>query len=154
MTTRCARALTASFFLVGLALTPALAADDPVELVQAQSEIPEELLLDVGIQLFDPGLPNDEYERYMLEEEGIYADVRKAEARYMPLRLKQALETSGFWGAVRVVPSSHVVDVRVAGAIHKSNGKKLELDIRAVDAMGMEWLSRRYKGAGRFDTGS
>lgn len=145
MTTRWTRAFTASFLGLGLALNPALASDEPVELVQAESEVPEASLLDVGIQLFDPGLPEDEYERYMLEEKGVYADVRKAEARYMPLRLKQALEMSGFWGAVRVVPSSHVVDIRVAGAIHKSNGKKLELDIRAVDAKGKQWLSRRYK---------
>lgn len=129
---------------LGLLAAPAFA-DKPVELVQAQTEVPEELLLDVGIQLFDPGLPEDEYERYMLEENGVFADVRKSEARYLPLRLKQTLETSGFWGAVRLVPSSHVVDLRVGGLIRKSNGKNLEVDIVAVDATGKEWLDRRYK---------
>jgi hypothetical protein len=134
-----------SWVVSSLAAASAFADDDPVELLQAQSEIPEESLLDVGIQLFDPGLPDDEYERYILEEQGIFADVRKAESRYIPLRLKQTLETSGFWGAVRLVPSSHVIDLRVAGAIRKSNGKHLEVDIRAVDATGREWLSRRYE---------
>ena len=139
------RVLTTSILVFGLIATSALAEDKPVELVQAQTEVPEELLLDVGIQLFDPGLPDDEYERYMLEERGVFADVRKSEARFLPLRLKQALETSGFWGAVRLVPSSHVVDVRIGGAIWKSNGKKLELDIKVVDATGKEWLDKRYK---------
>lgn len=143
--TNVSRWVLPSMLVLGLAVSPASANDDPVELVQAQTEVPEELLLDVGIQLFDPGLPDDEYERYMLEENGVYADVRNSEARYMPLRLKQALETSGFWGAVRVVPSSHVVDVRVGGAIWKSNGKKLEVDIKAVDARGKEWIDKRYK---------
>lgn len=150
MTKIWARAATSSILtpwlvLLSFTVAPAWGDDDPVELLQAQFEIPEESLLDVGIQLFDPGLPDDEYERYILEEKGVYADVRKAEARFMPLRLKQTLERSGFWGAVRIVPSSHVIDLRVAGAIRESNGKKLELEIRAVDATGKEWLSRRYK---------
>ncbi len=140
-----ARVVTASILVLGLIATSALAEDKPVELVQAQTEVPEELLLDVGIQLFDPGLPDDEYERYLLEEKGVFADVRKSEARYFPLRLKQALETSGFWGAVRLVPYSHVVDVRIGGLIWKSNGKKLEVFIKVVDATGKEWLDKGYK---------
>ena len=144
------RGLEATLLLgiLGLTLaTPSWALDDkPVELVQAQSEVPEELLLDVGIQLFDPGLPDDEYERYMLEEKGIYADVRNSEARYFPMRLKQTLEMSGYWGAVRIVPASHVVDLRIGGTIHKSNGKDLEIDLIVVDARGKKWLDRRYKG--------
>lgn len=145
MTTTWTRALVSSILVLGLLVVSASADDDPVELVQARSEIPEELLLDVGIQRFDPGLPDDEYERYKLEENGVFADVRKSEARYMPLRVKQTLQTSGFWGAVRLVPDSHVVDVRIAGAIRKSNGKRLELDIRVVDARGEEWFERTYK---------
>ena len=92
-----------------------------------------------------PGLPDDEYERYMLEEKGVFADVRKSEARYLPLKLKEALETSGYWGAVRLVPASHVIDLRVGGLSWKSNGKKLEVDIKAIDARGKEWLDKRYK---------
>ena len=144
-TTSWARVVTTSILVLGLIATSALAEDNPVELVQAQTEVPEELLLDVGIQIFDPGLPDDEYERYLLEERGVFADVRKSEARYFPLRLKQALEASGFWGAVRLVPSSHVVDVRIGGAIWKSNGKKLEVGIKVVDATGKEWLDKGYK---------
>ena len=144
-TTSWARGVTTSILVLGLIATSALAEDKPVELVQAQTEVPEELLLDVGIQLFDPGLSDDEYERYMDEEKGVFADVRKSEARYFPLRLKQALETSGFWGAVRLVPYSHVVDVRIGGLIWKSNGKKLEVFIKVVDARGKEWLDKRYQ---------
>lgn len=133
--------------LAGLVLGTGIAlADDPVRLLQAQVEIPEEDLLDVGIQIFDPGLPDDEYERYMLEDEGIFTDVRKAEARYFPMQLKQTLQTTGFWGAVRLVPSSHVTDLRVAGRIRESTGKQLQLDIIVVDGQGKTWLDETYKG--------
>ena len=134
--------------ILGLALaTPSWALDHkPIKLVQAQAEVPEEMLLDVGIQLFDPGLPDDEYERYTLEDKGIFADVRNSEARYLPMRLKQTLEMSGYWGAVRIVPAVHLVDLRIGGAIYKSNGRDLEIDLIAVDARGKKWLDKRYKG--------
>ena len=50
---------------------------EPVEVVQAQVEIPETQLLDVGIQTFEPGLNKDEIE---LVKEGVFPAVRKAEA--------------------------------------------------------------------------
>lgn len=121
-----------------------LAADDAVDLVQAQREIPEDLLLDVGILVFDPGLPEDEYERFTMEEKGIFADVRKSEARYIPMRIKRTLESSGYWGAVRIVPESNVVDLDVQGTILESNGKKLVIEIVATDATGRRWMKKKY----------
>ena len=141
------RSLPARLVLVAVVLSASSAlAEDSVELIQAQTEISEASLLDVGLQIFDPGLPTDEYERYMMEEQGVFADIRKSEARYIPLQIKRTLETSGFWGAVRLVPKSYVVDVRIAGAIRKSTGKDLEIDLLVVDARGKKWLDKRYKG--------
>ncbi|MEC7842496.1 MAG: hypothetical protein VX911_06405, partial [Candidatus Latescibacterota bacterium] len=48
--------------------------------VQAREEIPEELLLDVGIEVFDPGLSQDQRAD---EGKGVFSELRKAEARYM-----------------------------------------------------------------------
>jgi hypothetical protein len=135
----------AALALVSVATPAAWALDDYEEIIQAQNEVAEESLLDVGIMLFDTGLPEDEYELFELEEKGIFADVRKSEARYLPIRLKQALESSGFWGAVRLVPDANIVDLTLAGTILESNGKKLEVQIMAFDSSGKRWIRKKYK---------
>jgi len=119
--------------------------DEPIELVQARTEIPEAELLDVGIQVFDPGLPAEESALYELEQKGTFADIRKSEARYIPFRLMQTLQSTGYWGAVRLVPAANRVDLMITGTILSSNGKELELEIQAVDAAGTRWLRERYK---------
>ena len=68
------------------------------------SAVTEEQLLDVAVVVFDPGL--DDYD----EDEQVYPEVRKAEARFMPLQLSQAMQDSGAWGAVRVVPDDGEVN--------------------------------------------
>ena len=74
----------------------------------ASAEVPEELLLDVNIVVFDPNI--EEYD----EDERIYPEVRKAEARFMPRLLSEAMQQSGAWGAVRVVPdASQITDLIV-----------------------------------------
>ena len=112
------------------------------ELVRTSSEPVEELLLDVGIRIFDPGLPPGDENG--LESEGVYADVRKAEARFLPVRLMDTLQSTGFWGAVRVVPR-HVgqVDLAIDGRILESSGAVLEIEVRARDARGKIWLKPR-----------
>jgi hypothetical protein len=134
-------------FLVSLQISTlgARADDEWVDAIQADQEIPESQLLDLGIHIFDTGIPDDELERYLLEEKGVFEDVRRAEARYFPMLLKRTLESTGYWGAVRLVPEANSVDVTVAGAIVTSNGKKLELAIEATDATGKRWLERRYE---------
>ncbi|GAB3274953.1 hypothetical protein [Parahaliea aestuarii] len=101
--------------------------------------LPETLLLDVGIAIFDPGL--DTYE----EDEQVYPEVRKAEARYMPRLLSEAMQNSGAWGAVRVVPgAAQITDLRVEGKILKSDGEELQLHIVARDSRNREWLDKVY----------
>ena len=39
-----------------------------------------------------------------LNERFIFPEIRRAEARYMPYHLKSTLETTGYWGAVSVLP--------------------------------------------------
>jgi hypothetical protein len=117
---------------------------DPVEAVQAQTEVPDEQLLDVTIVVFDPGLAGrDELE---LNEKGIFPDVRKSEARFIPVHLMRTLQATGHWGAVRVMPSGAASDLTLFGEIERSNGRDLELKIRVLDATGDEWLERSYRG--------
>ncbi|MDP4916700.1 MAG: hypothetical protein NWR12_03165, partial [Haliea sp.] len=100
---------------------------------------PENALLDVGILVFDPGL--EDYD----EEQQIYPEVRKAEARFMPRLLAEAMQNSAAWGAVRVIPSDRqAVDLLVRGRIVSSDGETLELHIVAHDARGAQWLDKSY----------
>lgn len=108
----------------------------------AQQEVPENQLLDVAVQVFDPGLPATDKE---IEEAGLFPEVRRSEARYIPYQLKETLQTTGYWGAVRVVPDARSVsDLQITGRIVDSNGEALKLEVRAVDASGRVWLDKEY----------
>jgi hypothetical protein len=122
--------------------------------VQAQQQIPDDQLLDVAIREFDPGIPAKLDDEEELAKQRIYPDVRRAESRILPSKLRATLEATGQWGPVRVVPASvQFVDVLVTGRIIASLGTELELEISAVDSMGRTWLDRkRYQSAA--DTGS
>lgn len=109
------------------------------DLQTPSTAVPEALLLDVAVVVFDPGL--DAYE----EDQQIYPEVRKAEARFMPRLLAAAMQNSGAWGAVRVVPNSdQITDLRVTGTILNSDGEELQLQIKARDSRGHLWLDRDY----------
>ena len=114
----------------------------------AKTEIPEAQLLDVGIRVFDSGIPKDiENNPAELEKRRLYPDVRKTEARFLANGVRDSLAGSGQWGAVRVIPESvQFVDVLVTGSIVESNGARLKLDIAVHDSMGRKWLSKRYEG--------
>jgi len=113
--------------------------------VQTLEEIPEELLLDVAIQIFDPGLPPG-LEDWEIRSEDLFPDVRRAEARYIPVKLMQVLQATGQWGAVRVVPTgSGTADLRLAGRIEESTGSTLVVRIHVQDSSGRFWYSERYK---------
>jgi hypothetical protein len=119
-----------------------------VEARQAAVHIPEAELLDVGIRVFDPGIPkNIEGDEEALAKKRIYPDLRKAEARYIPTLLRETLEETAQWGAVRVIPNSaDFIDVIVTGKLIDSNGGFLSVDISASDAAGRVWIKdKRYQ---------
>jgi hypothetical protein len=108
--------------------------------MQGDSSIPEQQLLDVGIELFNPGLDN-------IEEDDLtaYPEVRLAEARYIPYQLMETMQASANWGAVRIVPkNTSSVDVVVAGDILHSDGESMSLFIKVSDATGLKWFERHY----------
>lgn len=136
-------ALLAGALFSGCESTPSRqTSEGPVPIMSAQAEIPEHLLLDVGIEVFDPGeLPEAE-----VEELGIPAEVRDAEARFIPIHLKNTMQKTGQWGAVRVVPAgTEGTEVLVRGRIEQSDGEILEVRIDAYDATGRRWFSKFYK---------
>jgi hypothetical protein len=130
-------------------LVPARKEDDDkrkrVEARQAKGEVPEARLLDVGIELFAPGA--DEGDREKLAKVGLTPELRRSEARFIAFHLKKTLESTGYWGTVRVLPGpGEGIDLTVTGRIRESNGKRLALFVEARDATGKKWLERRYQG--------
>lgn len=117
--------------------------DPPVILSKVSEELPEAQLMDVWIELFDPGvLPTKEKDALGLSQE-----IREAEARYIPVHLRGVIEKTGYWGAVRVVPfDTEGAEVLLRGLIVSSDGSELELKVSAEDASGRIWFRKTYKG--------
>ncbi len=110
---------------------------------KAVAEVPEDELLDVGIRLFDPNIPEDEAEQ---EKKRVFPDVRQAESRYIPTLIRDTLEDTGYWGQARVLPADGTgMDVYVDGKILESDGRGIKLDITVSDATGREWFSKVYE---------
>lgn len=103
---------------------------------------PEQRMLDIGLAIFSPGIPLNEASHSML---GIFPEIRKAEAQFMPVLLRQVLLTANAWGVVRVLPDEQIIsELLVTGKIRQSNGSRLELAIKAMDATGRQWLDKTY----------
>ena len=103
----------------------------------------EELLLDVGISVFDPNVPESFDEQ---NELNIQPEIRRAESNYMAYIAKNLLQSTGNWGAVRVVPRlSYAVDVTVSATILHSDGERLNLRVVASDARGQVWFDNDYE---------
>ena len=108
----------------------------------AEREIPASQLLNVNITVFDPNVPEDLETR---EAQNIYTGVRESEARYMPYNLRQTLQDTGHWGAVRVVPEAiESSELLVTGKVLHSDGRLVKLQIKAKDATGRVWLDKIY----------
>lgn len=75
----------------------------------------------------------------------IYAPVREAEASYLPVLLRNKLNDSGHWGAVRVSPLPNPsAEVQVTASILKSTALELELHVNVKDSRGIDWLDKTY----------
>lgn len=124
-----------------------LAHSVPLTLVQAPYA--ESELLDVGVVVFDSGVPEGELDREVIEElmqDGTFIQIRRAEGIMLAQRLSETLSVSGHWGGVWVAPDeSTAVDLNVHAEILQSDGNVLELRVTAVDATGEEWLDKDYR---------
>lgn len=108
----------------------------------AKTQPPIDLYMDIGIMPLEPGIPEGEE---ALENSLIIPDVRRAEARYIAYQLKDTLELTGNWGAVRVIPQfTEAVDILITGKILDSNGEELKLQVTVADSTGQVWLSRTF----------
>ena len=97
--------------------------------------------LDVIIPVFDPGLPAEED----YAEEGIWPELRRAEASHFALMLKDELEKTNKFGAVRVTPNKHATgDIYIMGVIDESDGESVEISLELYDISGERWFSKSF----------
>jgi hypothetical protein len=114
----------------------------PTTIMKAQEEIFEEQLLDVGILVFE----SEKMTQEQAQKKHTSQEIRKAEQHFMPYHLKNTLQQSSYWGAVRVLPDeTESIDVLVKGKILESNGEHLILQIDVMDATRKKWFSKKYK---------
>lgn len=109
---------------------------------QASEPIPEDQLLDVGVVVFDPNIPED-YDDII--EANITPEVRRAEANWIANYIKDYLQATGNWGAVRAIPEpSLAVDLLIRGRILHSNGERQVLEINVTDSRGVVWIDEVF----------
>ncbi len=98
--------------------------------------------IDVVIPVFATGIPEDS-DKY--EEEGIWPELRRAEANRFALKLKAAIEKTEAFGAVRVTPDKTATgELYILGAIKISNGEEVKINLQVVDISGKLWLDKSF----------
>ena len=129
-----------------------------VPLQKNTAAIPETQLLDVGVAVFDSGVPEGEVDKDVLEhliKEGTFVQIRRSEALYMAVLLRDTLQKTDNWGSVWVTPKpSSAADLSVNGKILHSDGDYLQVHVKAVDATGHIWIDKSYEmqtAAGAFN---
>jgi hypothetical protein len=117
--------------------------DESVALDRAADDLPEDRLLNVWIEVFEEG-PTPTKEEMA---RGITPEIRKAEARFIPVHLKKTLQQTALWGAVRVLPLGEhpSAELLVRGSVLASDGEQLKLHVTALDSTGRQWLDKEYR---------
>lgn len=99
--------------------------------------------LDVIIPIFDPGL-SESAENY--KKKGIWPELRRAEANRFAYKLKQALDNSHAFGAVRVTPDKTASgDLYILGEIEASDGQEVKFELNVIDISGKEWFRDSFE---------
>lgn len=97
--------------------------------------------LDVAIPVFDPGIPNDPRK---WEAQGIWPELRRAEAVWYAKKLAEALDKTGIFNSVLVVPDTAVsADLYVMGTLKESNGEDLEIELKLFATTGKELMRKK-----------
>jgi len=113
-----------------------------VNLAQTVQAPPESALIEIGVQVF--GTAQKKEGEYKIGD-WVFDEIIQKETQFLPHLLKNTLVASNQWGAIRVIPERDPsLDLIVEGQIIQSDGETLELQIRAIDSSGREWLNRTY----------
>ena len=142
--------LLAAAALSGCLGSPAPDEEGEAALAGPVERIPEDLLLDVGIAVFDaPGRdPGADADESVFRND----EVLRAERNYVAYVIGEHLQAAQTWGAVRVIPRPRAaIDVTVTGAITHSDGESLVFRAKATDARGVVWFDNEYRAVAESD---
>lgn len=144
---RLALLLVASSVLLACSSSEIVVAHNVPLATVGNDAVAEDELLDVGIVLFDSGVPEGEVDKEVLEElirEGTFVHIRRSESVYMSVLLRNTLQKTGNWGSVWIAPKeTTAADVSVAAKILHSDGDYLRLVVTATDSTGRVWLNAK-----------
>ena len=130
--------------LLGACATHTVKTTSYTPVIQDSQNLSEEMLLDIGVAIFDPGI--DELDDD--QEQVTNHQIRVAESRYAPYLLAETLQRSANWGIVRLMPNSRSpMDVYVNGVILESNGESMSMRIQVSDSTGRNWYTKEYDQA-------
>jgi hypothetical protein len=97
--------------------------------------------LSISIIAFDPGLPENTDDYY---SDISWPELRRAEAMHMSFRLKETMEKTSNFSAVRVTPNSFSSsDLYVQAIIQESNGEDVSLKVTVSDSAGYKWINKK-----------
>ena len=92
--------------------------------------------LNIVVPTFDPGIENDEK---------VFQELRNFESRRFAVKLKTALEDTNRLGAVRVTPNTSASgQIYVLGKIKASNGQKVKIKVKVIDASGKKIMDKNF----------
>lgn len=93
--------------------------------------------LDVVIPVFDPGLKEP-------AEDGVWPELRRAEANRFAVSLKRELERTREFGAVRVTPDANATaEIYVLGEIIESDGEEVVFSLQVLDIAGNDLIAAK-----------
>ncbi len=142
-------------FLAGCTQTPVAPIEVPLDLVgdvvlDRAVQIPaQDSLLEIGVLIFTT--ENKAGEDYKIGD-WIFDEIIQKETQFLPNLMKDTLQDSNQWGAIRVIPEHDPsLDLFINGEILQSDGQTLELKIAATDSSGREWLNKVYADQSDFE---
>ena len=143
LSTKMCAMVVLSFTLVNCA-THTVKTTSYTPIISDSQNLSEDLLLDVGVAIFDPGIDELDDDQEQLTNQ----QIRVAESRYAPYLLAETLQRSANWGIVRLMPNSRSpMDVNLEGVLLNSNGESMRMRIRVSDSTGREWYTKTYDQA-------
>ncbi len=110
--------------------------------IEAPGGLGDQARMDVGILVFDRGLPSGQEKL----PDRVYPGIRSAESYYFPCLLRSTLQRTNQWGDVFLAPrESGSIELLLRAEIVSSDGDRLVLDVEARDATRHVWLDKRYR---------
>ena len=142
-------ALTITQSALGVSVGPRLGPSTPTEPLDVEQE--EEFLktkmnipkLRLAIPVLDPGIPESTKAQ---QEEGIWPELRKAEAVRSAFKLKQWIHRYNQFDSIVIAADTTVsADLYLIGRIVESDSETMRIAYRVVDARGVAWTDERTK---------